>query len=79
MGVGVTLDLLEKHYDESVNEIRQSFQNIDVNLFVKTLAIERKWPNERLRFYLTISYKNAINMDMERSTYLLGYCRTVVD
>lgn len=32
---------------------------------VKALAIERKWPKERLRFYLTIAYKNGIDMDMK--------------
>ena len=42
MKMGATVDLLEKHYDEFINEIRQLFPNIDANLLVKALAIERK-------------------------------------
>jgi hypothetical protein len=56
--------VLGKHY-ELVDEIRQAFPNIDLSLLVKTLAIERMWPNERLRFYLIITYKNGIDMDMK--------------
>jgi hypothetical protein len=72
MKMGATVDLLEKHYDEFINEVKQLFPNIDANLLVKALAIERKWPNERLRFYLTITYKNGIDIDMkDRHIYYL--------
>ena len=62
MRVISAIALLEKHYDSLVDEIRQSFPNIDLNLLIKTFAMERKWPNERLRFYLTITYKNKTDM-----------------
>ena len=65
MGVAAEVDVLEKNYDEFIDKTRKLFPNIDTNLLVKALSIERKWPKERLRFYLTIAYKNGIDMDMK--------------
>jgi hypothetical protein len=72
MRVAAEVDILEKNYDEFINKTRQLFPNIDANLVVKVLSIERKWPKERLRFYLTITYKKGIDTDTkERHIYSL--------
>lgn len=73
MGVAAeVIDILEKNYDEFINKTRQLFPSIDANLLVKALAIERKWPKERLRFYLMITYKNGIDTEMkDRHIYSL--------
>jgi hypothetical protein len=72
IGAAAEVDVLEKNYDEFINKTKQLFPNIDANLLVKALSIERKWPKERLRFYLTITYKNGIDTDMkDRHIYSL--------
>ena len=64
---------IENQYNEFTNAITQSFSNVDVDLLVKMMYLERKLPDAPPMVELTIDYNSGTNIQNKQNAMRAKY------
>ncbi len=64
---------IENQYNEFTNAITQSFSNVDVDLLVKMMYLERKLPDAPPMVELTIDYNSGTNIENKQNAMRAKY------
>ncbi len=64
---------IEAQYNEFTNAITQTISNVDVNLLIKMMYLERKLPDAPPRVELTVDYNSGTNVENKGDTIRAKY------
>lgn len=64
---------IENQYNEFTNAIAQNFSNVDVDLLVKMMYLERKLPDAPPKVELTIDYNSGTNIENKENAIRAKY------